>query len=98
MFMQFGNMDILRDLFLLKIFLKDKKVVLLTVNQEKVFQRSYRITETGLERPGSGLGLSISRDLARSMGGDIKIASRLGEGSRLLLRLPLAGAPQASND
>jgi hypothetical protein len=38
MFMQFGNMDILRDLFLLEIFLKDKKVVLLTVDQEKVFQ------------------------------------------------------------
>lgn len=37
--------------------------------------------------PGTGLGLSASRELARRMGGDIAAQSRLGEGSRFTLTL-----------
>jgi len=37
---------------------------------------------------GVGLGLSISRDLARAMGGDLSAVSTVGEGSTFTLRLP----------
>ncbi|HEX8431494.1 MAG TPA: ATP-binding protein [Longimicrobium sp.] len=39
-------------------------------------------------RDGVGLGLAISRDLARAMGGDLSVASVPGEGSTFTLRLP----------
>ncbi|HEY0015506.1 MAG TPA: ATP-binding protein [Longimicrobium sp.] len=42
-------------------------------------------------REGVGLGLAISRDLARAMGGELTVVSALGQGSNFTLRLPRAG-------
>ena len=47
---------------------------------------------------GSGLGLSIVKGLVKLHGGDIDIRSRLGEGTRVTVRLPLdceSGRPAA---
>lgn len=38
---------------------------------------------------GAGVGLSVCRGLAELMGGDLQIESRLGEGARVTVRLPL---------
>lgn len=42
---------------------------------------------------GVGLGLAISRDLARAMGGDVTAASAPGAGSVFTIDLPAASAP-----
>jgi signal transduction histidine kinase len=44
---------------------------------------------------GRGLGLAISRKLARAMGGDVSVVSREGVGSTFTLSLPRGRAPQA---
>ena len=43
------------------------------------------------EHGGVGLGLAISRDLARAMGGDLAAASEVGKGATFTLTLPRAG-------
>jgi len=37
---------------------------------------------------GVGLGLAISRRLARAMGGDLRVVSEVGKGSTFTLTLP----------
>ena len=58
---------------------------------ETIFQPFVR-GDRALDRAneGAGLGLTISRDLARGMGGDLLVESVEGEGSTFTLRLPSA--------
>jgi signal transduction histidine kinase len=42
----------------------------------------------GSPAEGVGLGLAISRDLARGMGGELAVVSELGTGSTFTLTLP----------
>ena len=60
--------------------------------QERVFERFYRIEDPLTMRTGgSGFGLHISRELARAMGGDVRLKSSPGAGSTFILQLTPEG-------
>lgn len=47
---------------------------------------------------GTGLGLSVSRGLSQLLGGDIRVSSKLGEGSVFTVRLPLRNEGEVIGD
>jgi signal transduction histidine kinase len=56
-------------------------------DEQRIFERFER---AHANEGGAGLGLAISRRLARSMGGDVTLDSAPGEGARFTLTLPAA--------
>ena len=54
-------------------------------HHQRIFEPFQKGSEDG---DGSGLGLAIARRLAREMGGDIRLRSATGQGSRFSLELP----------
>jgi PAS domain S-box-containing protein len=62
-------------------------------NLTAVFQ-AFRQTRSGAEAGGTGLGLTISHRLVRSMGGELKVESTPGRGSRFFFDLPLVVADE----
>jgi PAS domain S-box-containing protein len=71
--------------------------------QDKLFQPFSQIKRGLNPQEGTGLGLAIARSYARLMGGDITVASSLGEGSTFRFEIPIepdesvAGIGQSSS-
>jgi signal transduction histidine kinase len=65
---------------------------------ESIFDPFVQV-ERKLNQPisGIGLGLAISRELARSMGGDVTVVSQMGGGSTFTLQLPLSSQQRSDN-
>jgi two-component system, OmpR family, phosphate regulon sensor histidine kinase PhoR len=58
-------------------------------HRERIFEKFHRVDDAlTAEKTGAGLGLSIARQLARGLGGDLRFASREGTGAEFILELP----------
>ncbi len=78
----------------IRIAVRDTGVGIDPESLERIFEpfvQAHRPQELGTEQ-GVGLGLAISRELARAMGGDVTASGQPGVGSVFTLELPRAGA------
>ena len=53
---------------------------------EKIFQPFFTTKPTG---QGTGLGLSLSYDIVKAHGGELKLETKEGEGSEFIIQLPV---------
>lgn len=70
----------------INIWVKDTGKGISKEHIERVFERFFKVDEF---IPGAGLGLSISRTMAESVGGSVTCVSKLGEGSTFTCQLPV---------
>ena len=74
-----------------RVQVADERIGIPLSEQPSVFEKFYRADPHQREVPGgTGLGLYISRELIRRMGGTIGVHSRPGEGSTFFFELPAA--------
>jgi signal transduction histidine kinase len=58
----------------------------------RIFDKFYRVGRSETQgRRGTGLGLTLVKHVAQAHGGRVSVRSRLGEGSRFTLVLPVSG-------
>jgi PAS domain S-box-containing protein len=75
-----------------KLHVRDTGIGIPREKQEAIFEPFVQVGRTlSSTHEGAGLGLAISRDLARAMGGDLGVMSEVGKGSTFTLSLPKEG-------
>ncbi len=72
---------------LLRVDVIDTGIGIAAEDIRSIFQPFVQVAEKSTHRNGVGLGLAISRSLARALGGDLCVESELGKGSKFTFTL-----------
>lgn len=76
-----------------KVFVKirDTGIGIAENELDKIFHKNYRSEITRkMNIEGSGLGLSIAKDITESYGGTIEVTSKVGESTEFIISFPIA--------
>lgn len=79
------NIKITIDHLRAEIIFSDNGIGISDANLSKIFEMFYRATE---QSDGSGIGLYIVKNAVEKLGGQIYVASRVGQGTRFNIILP----------
>ncbi|MCL5073284.1 MAG: HAMP domain-containing histidine kinase, partial [Actinobacteria bacterium] len=71
-----------------KVIIEDSGIGISDENLIHIFDRFYRVSESRADK-GSGLGLSIVKEIVEVHKGQIKIDSKLGKGTKFEISLPV---------
>lgn len=70
----------------IRIYVQDTGKGIAPEHRERIFERFFKVDEF---IPGAGLGLSVCSTLVQSLGGEIGVESKLGEGSIFWFDIPI---------
>ncbi len=74
----------------LMVQVKDNGIGISDEDQERIFDRFYRAHDPRVSKvTGTGLGLTLAREVVRLHGGDITVESQMNQGSTFTLVLPM---------
>jgi len=74
----------------LRIIVADTGPGISSENQERIFERFYRVEgEQSEDAGGTGIGLSLTRELVSMLNGEIVLKSMMGKGTVFIVTLPL---------
>jgi two-component system phosphate regulon sensor histidine kinase PhoR len=77
---------------------EDTGIGISTIDRERIFERFFRADRArSRDTGGTGLGLAIVKHVTQALGGEVRVASELGRGSRFAVWVP-APDPDDTND
>ena len=92
---KFLSVNLYRENGCVKLEVVDHGIGVPRGEQRKIFEKFYRVCDPLVHTTkGSGLGLSLVRHIAHAHGGDVRVESAPGKGSKFTIVLPVDGAAQ----
>jgi PAS domain S-box-containing protein len=94
-----GSVDVRTELKgdFVEIRVRDTGIGIGREDADRLFHPFARVNVEGRLTEGTGLGLYLSKKLARFLGGDITVESEMHKGSEFLFRFPVTYVPQENS-
>jgi len=75
--------------------IKDEGLGIPEAEHQKIFEKFFRGSSAGAAKVrGSGIGLTITKQVAEMHGGEVRVESEVGRGSTFILRIPIRKEPE----
>ena len=89
----FVNISLTDDMKNIYFSVKDNGIGISDEDQKRVFERFYVVNKSRDRKTGTGLGLSLVKNIANMHNGSIDLISDLGQGSEFIVTLPKTNIP-----